>query len=188
MPTGEPCTNQAVSQFMPPYVPNSQYTSKLQYTVSPAHQNRTHIFQRPRRIPETYNGCFTCGSMNHFSRNCDAAYQSFPQRGRLQLQQQWSGVSQTGTQPQFGFISQRPVKLKGPCHTCGERTHFWRQCNKENQRPLTGPQLRRAPAQQEVTEMDTNQAAGYSEPGVNPQDIGSGHDNHCFEQDTDSLL
>ena len=34
---------------------------------------------------------------------------------------------------QLSFQQQRPafVKLRSPCYNCGERTHFWRQCNKD---------------------------------------------------------
>ena len=35
------------------------------------------------------------------------------------------------------------------CHNCGERTHFWRQCDKGNQMDTTCPPWRRGPRQKE---------------------------------------
>ena len=67
---------------------------------------------------------------------------------------------------QSSFQQHKPaaVKLKSPCHNCGERTHFYRQCNKEIQMDNSCPPWRRGSRRREM--MITRQADDHPEMGM----------------------
>ena len=75
-----------------------------------------------------------------------SSYQPFNNRKRRRmLDGNWQPVRSS-------FQQQGPVvvKLRGPCYVCGERTHFWRQCNTEDLTKDPCPLWRRGPQRREM--------------------------------------